>query len=553
MLGAHLSIKDTGTVIAVPMIAQRYNYCDTMYYSDHSSLDYGIVISSQKQYEDRITPTMQMLGSHGSQCNRCACPAGITTEAIHYREMILLDLTNECYNQSGYCQEFSLQKQCGKRSIIGMHILFYGNPTFTAIVIAITSLFQQSLAIYPNIVPIASKKQVYIYYIIHSRHSTMTKGITLQNPSLETDANISMKLTNSAFGLKNGNMSKIYLASHHSMINFLCGEVLWIEPIESNQESKNLSGTVVYSTSPINVFTNLLRSDKDDIIYSQIAHQMPEKERWGRIFILDMIHNKLIPEEIKSHLIYEITVISYIPNSTVTMKFDQVINFAIRKSNFHYLWRGMYNQTQMMNLSHIEINSISPLLVIFETYTTTVTSNNSVHYSVLAQPVEWYANKQTVLLAHPIQHIIYQYHISIFVPTNDSNLADILESDGGLCNQGLPISNYNVLRNNTSFNYTMLSYKRFFINSTNNQTQLLLYHSNPHVQIGVTVYAYSETLHYSYSNGYTLGMMMMMIIIIIIIMCMIYDNQYIQAIQVMRTTVLEPLLLLLLPPHLAVT
>lgn len=39
---------------------------------------------------------------------------------------------------------------------------------------------------------------------------------------------------------------------------------------------------------------------------------------------------------------------------------------------------------------------------------------------------------------------------------------------------------------------------------TENVTQLLLWHKNPDVRIGATLFMYADDQQYAYSNGYTL-------------------------------------------------
>ena len=156
----------------------------------------------------------------------------------------------------------------------------------------------------------------------------------------------------------------------------------------------------------------------------------------------------------------------------------------------------------MLQMVYLEIASVTPIVVLSEA----VSHSGSESYSILVQPVEWYSNKQIIVLAHPFVNATYHYRISVVVPSNKSNPSEILESEIGNYCQGVPVSKYGVSVDPIRSDHSLLVYQRVITGSNSTQTRLLLHHVDGLTNIGVTVHAYSEDFHYSYSNGYTLGM-----------------------------------------------
>lgn len=297
-------------------------------------------------------------------------------------------------------------------------------------------------------------------------------------------------------------------------------------PLPLPAGSASLSGTVLSSSTPLNVFTNsVVLNDSDtvrDFEYnSQLVHQMPERRNWGRHFIINPQCSEVLPEGLRSCLVYEVTIVSYTSRNRILLQSGSSRSTVLGAPTVvapggHYEYKLYYTQAQMISKTYLEITSTAPIVVLSEAYTSTKFAsclNHSLSFSILVQPVEWHANKQSIILVHPNQNITYHYLISIVVPSkNGDTTADgIIESEPGHYCRGSPVSS--ALPYPAGDNYTLLVYTKSVVNSSATQSTLLLRHADSNTRIGATVYAYSEHLHYSYSNGYTLGMLVVSIIV----------------------------------------
>ncbi len=384
----------------------------------------------------------------------------------------------------------------------------------------VTPTSQTSLALYPSLEILSqpNQKDSYTYHIFHGtlQRAGVAKGFTLQTLYANLNATISMNLTDRAVGFRNP-YRKNDIQSVGDTITFHCTQMLWVEPdLEHSHHHQDLSGTIITSDIPINVFTNTLLSTTPEY-NTTLVHQMPERRYWGRTFVIDTNHSRIIPGDIEQHIVNKITIVSYELNNSVLVKTSSstervnIINSTQFEDQYEY--SREYDRAELDTLPYIKLQSDYPILVMLETYTALAApSNTPIYYSILVQPVEWYANKQSLVLVHPLQDAQYDtyYHISVIVASkNDTNPNSIVMSEPGKYCDGLPIGNYSDLKiSQVGESMTLLTYEMSSteIHSTRNQTEFLIHHSNPTIHIGVTIYAYSEKLQYAYSNGYTLGM-----------------------------------------------
>lgn len=478
-----------------------------------------MIVLSQNYHNNSFLQSLVQL--HRPRCKTCArCMYKILQPTI--KQSVHAFDFNTCHkvNVRNCTSWFTL---CDKK-VTGLNFQILDDPTITAIYVSLTPSFSRLLAVYP--LPTALPRNSdgpYVYHILHGRQQKrMLKGFTIQNP-YDTDTNISTILSNSARGFSNSSGHEL-IVPIGSRLSLKCKEVLWAEPAsnDTNFSSRSLSGTVLSSTTPLSVFTNLAVTHESvggGFSYdSQLVHQMPERRKWGRNFAIDARHSEILPKDIRSCLMHEVTVVSYMRNATISLESSfssreidlESSALATATSEEHHEYRMTYTSAEMLQRVYLKIHSAFPISVLSETFTSSTLSSSchdSVFYSVLTQPVEWYANKQIIILAHPLTNTTYHYRISVALPNNKSDPADVFESESGDYCHGVSIKNYGVQEVEAVGDdaYALLIYERSVTNSKANQTKLVLLHTDPHTHIGVTVYAYSESLVYSYSNGYGLG------------------------------------------------
>lgn len=486
----------------------------------------SIVTLSQSRKQDMRTATQLYL--RPNRCKECdKCKFVMLTPVISdylYQE-------NFEHSQDTRKSWYTLCEQ----KIFGLNFRIIDDPTISAVYVSLAPGFQRVLAVYPHPTPrlnSTTTSTAHVYHIVHGRRGGSSfGGLVIQNP-YNTSSDVTVQLTGRAKGWKN--LKELVEIGEN--LSMGCWEVLWIEPELVNvtiagKKFPDLSGTVVSSDTPLSVFTNsvttgfknkTLEFDYD----SMLRQQMPERARWGTAFFVDGTHSEILPEGIKNCLEYEITIVSYVSDNKITVEDSTgpptLLTTPTRVvSEEHFEYTLNYNQAQMVTRGGMEIRSTHPILVLSTTYSSPHFTSCSDTYEVssLVQPREWYANKQLVVLVHPEKSrpTTYNYHVGIVVPANASNLSDILESKtGGYCNsrsleemeregKARQVRTHPV---GDGREYTLITYEMSvssMVNADQILTKHLLRHSDPHIRMGVTVYAYSEHSHYSYSNGYLLG------------------------------------------------
>jgi hypothetical protein len=510
------SAEIEGTVLAMPMLSDSRIQCrDANRSGDFIS---AMVVASQSRNATIIHAELY-LHHPGSEkeCEENRYARAVHTDIEYY--LYVLDF-NACLTNKGCASWLTLCKE----EVYGINYQI-DNPTFSAVAVAFTPSFHHCLAVYPllgheNQQPPeeSNLKLPFTYHVVHSRrYTTSLKGFTIQNP-YNTDTNPSLNLTGRAIGLDNGRT--LIPMGVSAKLTIKCRGVLWVEPDYNSTEGLPLSlgGSVISSSTPLNVFTNLAVFDnskptREFEFDSQLVQQMPERRHWGKHFTINPRNSQVLPDEMTPCLQYEITIVSYTAENSIHVGSDlrnTELGALDKVSDDHYEYTLHYSQPEMAKMAYLEIASTSQIMVLSEAYTTTEPSacqDFSISYSTLVQPVEWHANKQIIVLVHPNDSITYHYLISIVVPSRASDPADVLESQSNETCHGEPVSKYQTSRHRADNSNTLvtITYERFIVRSEETQTRLLLRHSDPATSIGVTVYAYAEDLHYSYSNGYTIG------------------------------------------------
>lgn len=497
--------QDSETLLAIPFLSDPHRDCRAA--NQSGKFLYGLVTAAQSLAYGN--PTQSVMNLYNStSCYRCdACPYR-TLHPVIKNHLHTLDFS-ACHNNSRCASWLML---C-HRTAYGMDYRILDSPTFAAVLIAFSPSMQQVLAVYP-VSAVANAS--YVYHILHGTQQTGdVQGFTIQNP-YSVDFSVSFQLTGHATGWMNSR--ELVQVDETMMLG--CKDVVWIEPNSTEEHFVSLSGTVVSSDMPLNVFTNLApghnKTTLDFYYNSQLVQQMPERNQWGKLLLIDGTHSEVVPQGIRECLMHTITLVSHTSANEITLTRNVSSSTTkLRKPSTvlpggHYEFRLNFTGVEMKEARGLHINSTHPILVLIDTYTDTSLAPcpDAVKFSTLVQPVEWYANKQIVVLVHPRPMIAYSYHIAVHILGNRTDPADIIESESGKFCNGTSLDNYSVQRYPVGGeeNQVLLVYKRSILNSSATQTRLLLRHSDPLVRMGVTVYAYSEDLHYSYSNGYSLGM-----------------------------------------------
>ena len=509
------SAQSRGTIVAVPVLSNNSTgRCSTR--NDSSEVISGIVAASQS-YKD-LVPTLLLFHSPGEEKRCKGRYVGMFLPNIeHFVGSV--DFTT-CAIETR-CVSFMCEK-----GVYGINFKIY-DPTFSAIRFLLTASFQQCFAMYPLPITIPpAEPELYVYNIVHgTQRRDRLGGFAIQNP-YDTDSSLSINLTSPAVGWDVSDKGMVVPVG--DTLDMKCREVIWVEPSigDAMEEGSlvSLRGTVVKSSTPLNVFTNSAVLNDTDGLWefeydSQLVHQMPERRHWGRHFIVNPNFSEVLPVGVRLCLVHELTIFSYTAENRIFLRNSSSphpveLNTPPEVlSEEHYEYKLQYDQAQMIKEAYLEITSIFPVVVLSDAYTSmelAICRNYSLHYSILVQPVEWYANRQTVVLIHPKSGVTYHYYVSIMAPSTEGSVPgdDIIESEPGQYCQGLPVSGYDMLVHPAGEDHTLYTYTRsLVVNATQRtHTKLLLRHSNHSARIGVTVYAFSEDLHYSYSNGYALGM-----------------------------------------------
>ena len=470
-------------------------------------MDYSFYIASQTSPQ-LTTLTFETISGGQSLQSHKLFP--LDNSYTSFFEMAAIDGRN--------CSELcSLSLSC-KNYVFGANFLFQGNPTFSVVAFFAGLTFNQSFAMYPtctdDMMCKATSRAHYHYYILFGPvygkdNSVLLDGVTIQ---MHQKTEITLQLSGEALALNNTKEESQFMPKNNSNVY----TTLWIEPKVSLCERvipRSLEGTTIVSNKPITVFTNRAKCNtSNQFSYdSQVVHQMPEVNEWGKTFIIDAKQINIMPQSVRNNLEYEIAIRASQNGTTVNTtyyQFNQQPHFnttALMKGNVHRTVRSM---DSMFSVSHISIVANSPVLVLYSIYSQDeITPNNVIYYSVLLQPVEWFSNKQIIALQHPTHDEVYQYHISVVVPEVHYNPKDIHIAKGKDLCRSVSLLEYKGFIGSTdqSNGYVVVYMELSMTGGMDNETQLLLWHRNPGAHMGVTVFAYASDLQYAYSNGYTVG------------------------------------------------
>ena len=420
-------------------------------------------------------------------------------------------------------EKHSLAYSC-KNGVFGVNFLFPGNPTVSIVAFFAGLTFNQSFAVYPvckdGMKCRSPPKEQYQYYVLFGPayrgvDCVFIDGLTIQ---MHQATDLSLKLSEEVHVLSN-TVEQAITANERNVILLRNQDhntytTLWMQQKVSSCErvnQKSLEGTHIISNKPITVFTNRAKCNPQFSYDSQVVHQMPEVDDWGKTFIIDMQQRNILPEPVNNYLEYEIAIQTAHDGTTIHTTYypfnkQRIVNTTVTVVETIGVHRLDIHPMLGDTLSHMLIVASSPVLVLYSIRSKSGTKPNR-HYSVLQQPVEWFSNKQSVVLQHPTHGEEYKYHISVVIAKEHYNLQDIHVAEGNDLCQSISCLNYEGFTGKAeeSNGYMVFNMELSITGGEDNRTQLLLWHRNSEVKLGVTVFAYANDLQYAYSNGYTMG------------------------------------------------
>lgn len=490
------------TFFGVPLLFHYGNDCDSIYNS--SNMNYAFYIASQVTQPNTLTFETISAGNSLQFQQSFSLGKSYTSQ-----------FTMAANEAGKYTEMCSLAYSC-KNDVFGSNFVFQGNPTVSIIAFFTGIAFNQSFAMYP----VSSAKEEYHYYVlfgsVYRRENTsLLDGITIQ---MHQKTEITIQLSGAAHALNN-TVEEPINQQFRPTDQGNTYTTLWIEPNISSCETVNprsLEGTTIVSNKPITVFTNKARCNGTvEFSYdSQVVHQMPEVSDWGTTFIIDTQQINMLPISMRNEvdLEYELSIRAAQDGTTINItyyQFNQPPQTATAMLTTSDVHRVVNSASSMLSNSHIAIKASDPVLVLYTIYSQYAT----VYYSILLQPVGWFSNKQTIALQHPTNNEVYKYHISVVVPKEHYNPMDIQITEGNDLCQSVSVLKYKGFISSTkeSYGYMVFYVELNITGGTDNVTQLLLWHRNPDVHIGVTVFVYGGDLQYAYSNGYTLSKLILVL------------------------------------------
>lgn len=299
-------------------------------------------------------------------------------------------------------------------------------------------------------------------------------------------------------------------------------EVVWIEPwIDSCKEnSPNLQGTTIESTLDLTVYVaeaecNVTTGNRGFGYVGNIIHAVPPVRKWGSTFITDISHLQIpwhTQEELQASF-HIVTAEEAKETNIVASIYIQGEKESVNSSK--YKLQPTSNPVtikvdQDHNIRMILLQSSSPVLVIYEVYGKV---SGEPHFSTLLQPVEWFTQQQSLLLAHSLVPKSEMYYIAIVVQT-DSESYDItkLQVQDRNYQQSVSILEYSPfhaavtdLYSTGISNYVIVTVAVDSIALGSNDTYVVVKSADACTKLGASVVYYGEQSSYAHTNLYVIG------------------------------------------------
>ena len=204
-------------------------------------------------------------------------------------------------------------------------------------------------------------------------------------------------------------------------------EVMWIEPRADhcNRAGPNLQGTIIRSTIELAIYVaeaecNVTRGNRGFGYVGNLIHALPPVRRWGATFIVDLHHlqNQSSHEQLEASL------------HIVAAEETDIVTSAYAPGEKEPIDNGKYklesNEPLTIKVDHFHtqtlvLQSSAPVLVMYEVYSRV---SGEPYFSTLLQPMEWFTQQQSLLLAHSLVSQVESYHITLMMES-DSESYDI--------------------------------------------------------------------------------------------------------------------------------
>ncbi len=504
LLGSVAGLDANGTLLAVPFLFPWLNHCRQRYPPGDTN-QYRFFYTSQTTNSPTFTKlyTVHIPQTNEHQCKlhqQFSIVATFGSSGNYFSETTYITRPNQ--NEDFCTDNESMCYQC-ENNVKNLVIEFRSNPSLSLIAQLFGDYFNHFLAIYP-VSGADEEDSIYTYRVVFGspRDGTMD-GLVIE--VIYSQTNITVYNGSGAIALRDG--TELYLDNSPFELTDQCrNTVLWMEPrATSNCSHTSLEHAVIVSTKPVKVFTNQVRCNNKSGEFnyqSQLVHDIPPPSKYGQRFIVDTLQARILPEEIRNNLEYDLSILSSQENTDIKVTY---YNRSVAMVTEQYYStkdalrvRKTYNFIQ--TITHLDIRATHPILVILTIHTQ---SPEAIYYSLVVQPVRWFSNIQTVAVAsvNESSQSDCSYHVSVVVPTNHSNPQDIMISEANNFTNSTPLISYSGFKGLT----TGGDFKLFYFTPNNYTDAQLVWHKDPYMDIGATVFAYCSHKHYAYSNGYISG------------------------------------------------
>ena len=354
------------------------------------------------------------------------------------------------------------------------------------------------------------------YYIIfgsYKRPNSISAVGVVVGGTGDHKADVRIKPNTEMVAIKNATYLANFMEIISGEISLTTNEVLWIEPATTNCiRIQKLTGTTMISTEPLAVFTayGRCRSSGGFRYDLNLLHQIPPVHKWGKIFVMDLLHLEILPSTNKDNTI-SFTMVSIQDKTNALFEW---YGLELHNKSMVYTLESKrpitVTQNDYSQFSHIQIQAAEPILILYEAYSP---SEETVYFSVVLQPTEWFSNQQSVVLSKPLglQHTSeWQYHITIAIPKEHFNTSSIMINNTSSKTQSkVPLEQFQYYHGAVYMagNYVLIPLE---LNSSlhleDSTSFFLISHTNPCAKLGTTVYANGlNTTGYAYANGFTVG------------------------------------------------
>jgi hypothetical protein len=290
-------------------------------------------------------------------------------------------------------------------------------------------------------------------------------------------------------------------------------EVVWIQPRISSckQDTPSLQGTVIRSTKSMAVYVaeadcNVTKADRGFGYVGNPIYSLPPSGKWGTTFVTDLGHLQERPIRKKLHVATllhmvadedtEVTVTAYTPGIKVPvhskkykLRADQPLTINVEEITYTYL----------------TVQSSIPILIIYEVCEK---ESGKPYFLGLLQPVEWFAQQQSLLLSHSLVPQVEQYYITLVISApKPYDIKDIhIQREG--YEQSVPLLEFFHTGDITLYSIEHVVVVSVAVDSKIlgiNDTYLIAKSLDACMEFGANVVYYGEQSGYGHTNTYVLG------------------------------------------------